>query len=55
MPNKRMCYVVCACETNKKQERTDQRKIMDQLNPLGDLLKNKKEQSHVTHKKNKKC
>jgi len=33
-------------ETNEK-ERKDETEIMDQLSPLGDLLKNKKEQSHV--------
>jgi hypothetical protein len=33
-------------ETNEK-ETTDETEIMDQLSPLGDLLKNKKEESHV--------
>ena len=33
-------------ETNEKETK-DERKIMDQLSPLGDLLKNKKEEPHV--------
>ena len=33
-------------ETNEKETK-DEREIMDQLSPLGDLLKNKKEEPHV--------
>lgn len=33
-------------ETNEKETK-DETEIMDQLSPLGDLLKNKKEESHV--------
>jgi hypothetical protein len=32
-------------ETNKKETK-DEREIMDELSPLGDLLKNKKEEPH---------
>jgi hypothetical protein len=32
-------------ETNEKETK-DEREIMDQLSPLGDLLKNKKEEPH---------
>ena len=33
-------------ETNEKETK-DEREIMDQLSPLGDFLKNKKEEPHV--------
>ena len=33
-------------ETNEKETK-DEREIMDQLSPLGDLLKNEKEESYV--------
>jgi hypothetical protein len=33
-------------ETNEKETK-DETKIMDQLSPLGDFLKNKKEEPHV--------
>lgn len=33
-------------ETNEKETK-DEREIMDQLSPLEDLLKNKKEEPHV--------
>ena len=33
-------------ETNEKETK-DETEIMDQLSPLGDFLKNKKEESHV--------
>ena len=33
-------------ETNEKETK-DETEIMDQLSPLGGLLKNKKEESHV--------
>ena len=35
-------------ETNEKETK-DETEIMDQLSPLGDLLKNKKEESHVNN------
>lgn len=39
-------WIAIFLETNEKETK-DETKIMDQLSPLGDFLKNKKEEPHV--------
>lgn len=39
-------FINISLETNEKDTK-DETKIMDQLSPFGDLLKNKKEESYV--------